>query len=432
MNFVLVIRLLRPYSRQDRREDDGALVPIHILLLQSVVIVALLVHAYRRRRVEEALREREHRYQVAMDLGVCIWDWNVETNEVCVGATLRSKLGIEHGDVGNRPEDWWARVYPQDVSATKACVNACIKGEADGYAIEHRLLHRDGSVLWFLSRAAALRRADGTLRHLVGTSLDITELKHAQESSAEAVIALRNGHDEIQRLAESLIAAQDAERARVARELHDGVSQELAALSIALSSLQRRFETMGEGAVPRAEWSAIHRRTEALAQSIRSLSHDFHPDAHASGGLSVALAARCAEISEAQRIAVTFTSDENLDTLDSETTRCLYRVTQEALTNVVRHARARSCQVLLYHRGDRAELTVADDGVGFDLPQSRRGKGLGLISINERVRLAGGTLTVITERGRGTKLQVNLPTGARAFPPAGDRSGNTLRPDLSA
>jgi len=348
-----------------------------------------------------------------------VWDWNFETNELFVDPGLKFLLGFEDAEITNRPEDWGSRVDPRDIPAATALVKACIDGDSDVYELEHRMLHKDGSVKWFLSRGSATRGADGTLRRLVGTKVDITARRHTQETLRENEAALHASNREVRHLAGSLISAQDTERARIARDLHDDVSQQLAALSIALSNLKRRVGAVSEDGDLLNIVLSIQQRANALVESVRHISHDLHPDVLRHGGLTAALAAHCA----AQEIAVTFTAEGDFESLDSESAYCLYRIAQEALHNVVKHARARETQVRLLRIGDVADLTIADDGQGFDVAAARHnGKGLGLVSISERVRLAGGTLSVVTESEKGTQVRVRLPISAATTGAAIDAS----------
>jgi PAS domain S-box-containing protein len=230
---------------------------------------------------------------------------------------------------------------------------------------------------------------------------------------AERLRAERENRDlmeQLQHLAGSLITAQDAERARIARDLHDGVSQQLAALSIALSGFKRRLGTRPGDVDVEAALSAIQQRAVALAESVRDISHDLHPNVLKHAGLTAALADHCASVSRTHALAVTCTTDGDFETIRPETALCLYRIAQEALHNVIKHANARRVEVRLFRRSDIAELAIADDGKGFDVAETRKSrKGLGLVSINERVRLAGGTLSVMTEWNKGTRIQVRLP-----------------------
>jgi two-component system sensor histidine kinase UhpB len=307
-------------------------------------------------------------------------------------------------------------VHPDDLPASSVAVMACINGQTDVYELEHRMLHKDGTTKWFMSRGSAIRSADGTLTRLVGTKVDITERKRAEEAIRESEAALQESNRQIRYLAGSLITAQDAERARIARDLHDDISQQLAALSIALSAVKRRVNAMADEGELQVDVASIQRRAAVLAESIRGISHDLHPDVLKHGGLAAALEAHCAEISREQSIAVICTTEGDFDAIDSGTAFCLYRIAQEALHNVVKHARARHAEVRLRRTDSGEELIVADDGRGFDVAETwKSGKGLGLVSINERVTLAAGTLSVVTELNKGTQLHVRLPASTPAM-----------------
>ena len=216
--------------------------------------------------------------------------------------------------------------------------------------------------------------------------------------------------ERLQRLSGSLITAQDKERARIARDLHDDLSQQLAGVSIALSGLRRHISAGAHEAELQADLASIQQRVVALSEAVRDLSHDLHPDVLKHAGLARALSARCAELSRTHAIAATCTAQGDFESVDAETRQCLYRVAQEALHNVVKHAGAHHVDVRLVRTGDVVEVSIADDGHGFDVAMARKSPGgLGLLSINERVRLAGGTLSVVTEAGKGTQIRVRLP-----------------------
>jgi signal transduction histidine kinase len=214
----------------------------------------------------------------------------------------------------------------------------------------------------------------------------------------------------VRHLAGRLIAAQDNERARIARDLHDDVSQQLAGMSIALSSLKRRMEAghVEEGLL--AELRAVHQRTTALAQNVRHLSHDLHPTVLRHAGLVPALTSYCAELERSHGTALTCSAEGDFASVAPEVALCLYRVAQEALRNVIAHAAATRADIRLLRAGADAEITIADDGKGFDFRRSlERGRGLGLVSITERAGLAGGTVRIVSKAGKGTHLRVLIP-----------------------
>jgi signal transduction histidine kinase len=227
--------------------------------------------------------------------------------------------------------------------------------------------------------------------------------------------ALRESYRQIQDLAGRLITAQEAEHSRIARELHDDISQQLAALSIALSGLKRRLPS--EGAEAQQEVARLQQQTIALSEAIRHLSHELHPGVLQHAGLVATLQGDCAAFGNQHGIDVTFHADAGLEEIPADVALCLYRVAQEALRNIAWHAGARRAEVALTRSDDILELRITDDGQGFDLAAARRRGGLGLISIDERVRLVQGRVRIVTEPRRGTELRVRVPLHAGAGTP---------------
>ncbi len=362
------------------------------------------------RRTVDALRDSQQRYALAGAAGaVGVWDWNFELNQLFIDPGLKALLGYDDAEISTAPEDWGSRVHPDDLDAATAAIQACIDGVTASYEIEHRMLHKDGSVRWMLSRGSPMRAADGRVTRLVGTKVDITGRKQAEEMVRENQAVLEASHREVRDLATRLIAAQDAERARIARELHDDLSQQLAGLSIELSGLKRRLVTLPGAGELSTEVSSLQQRTVAIAENIRHLSHDLHPTVlHA--GLVPALAAHCEQIQHHKGIMVSFSAEGDFATLSPAVSLCLYRVAQEGLRNVVTHAQAPRAALRLARVGDQVELIIADEGRGIATEQDRaRANGLGLVSIYERVKLAGGSVSMVTERNSGTRVRVQLP-----------------------
>ena len=228
--------------------------------------------------------------------------------------------------------------------------------------------------------------------------------------------ALRASFHEVRHLAGQLISAQEGERARIARDLHDGIGQQVTGLAIDLSSL--KYQLRGDASVDLQDGlNALQQRTMALADEIRQLSHDLHPGVLQHAGLVAVLRDHCDEFGLQHSIDTTFVAGDYLARIDGDAALCLYRVAQEALRNVSRHAGARHVRVVLARAGDMVELTIADDGHGFDPARLHvEGAGLGLLSIDERVRLMKGTVTLESQRDRGTTLCVQVPLGAHEYP----------------
>ena len=175
-------------------------------------------------------------------------------------------------------------------------------------------------------------------------------------------------------------------------------------MSIAFSNVKRQLQNGGTGTV-QEEITRLQQRTADLADVIRSLSHELHPGVLQHAGLSAALKGHCAEFGKQHEIDVTLSADADLDGIPDDVALCLFRVAQEALRNIAAHAAAHKAQISLRSNDEGLELVITDDGQGFDLAEARRVGGLGLISLDERVRLIGGNLAITTEPRRRTRCE---------------------------
>jgi signal transduction histidine kinase len=189
---------------------------------------------------------------------------------------------------------------------------------------------------------------------------------------------------------------------------HDDINQQLASLSIALSSVKRRVQNRDMEGV-RAEVARLQQRIIDVTHATRQISHELHPGLLKHAGLVAALRSHCAQFAAQHGIEVTFSAAAGINGVRDDTALCLYRITQEALRNIATHAGARTAQVALSPAAANLELIIHDDGRGFDLAVARRRGGIGLVSLDERVRLIGGSLQIETQPQRGTELRVLVP-----------------------
>ena len=226
---------------------------------------------------------------------------------------------------------------------------------------------------------------------------DITDRKQSEQ-------ALNESSERIRLLAGRLIAAQEEERVRIANELHDDLSQRMAALTIGLSHL--RLQMAGGPNSHQGAVGALERQAAGLADRTRALSHELHSAVLEHVGLTAALKSLCADFAA---LEVELQIEPLPARIATPVQLCLYRVVQETLHNVRRHSGARHAVVRLAQKEGATELTVSDTGAGFDYELARSKGGLGLISLEERVRLVGGTLQIVTGPGKGTELRVSVP-----------------------
>ena len=247
---------------------------------------------------------------------------------------------------------------------------------------------------------------------IAGLVVQRTRRRRTELALRESEQRFRVTAEQNQDLSGRLITAQEDERARIARDLHDDVSQQLAGLSIALSGLKHRAGAMPDGQDLEAEAASLQQRATTIASSVRDLSHDLHPEALRHLGLASALTTYCKEVSRSSSLAVTCNAEGHLEPIGPGAALGLYRIAQEALHNVVKHANARQATVRLICNVGTAELTIADDGKGFDVRTGKSATGIGLVSITERARLLRGTVSIETSVGNGTMVRVQIPIDA--------------------
>jgi signal transduction histidine kinase len=240
---------------------------------------------------------------------------------------------------------------------------------------------------------------------IAGLLVQRVRRRQAEDQMRGSQAELRTSHERIRDLGARLLNAQETERSRIARELHDDISQQVALLAIDLELLggapQDQPEELAADALNRAH---------GIARSVHDLSHRLHPAKLRLIGLVAALQGLQHELSRSD-IAISFTHDNVPSTLPSDLMLCLFRIVQEALQNALKHSGAKQVSVHLAGSSEGIALTIVDDGRGFDV-DAEWGKGLGLVSMAERLEANGGTLAIHSRPGAGTRVEVRVPLHA--------------------
>jgi len=236
---------------------------------------------------------------------------------------------------------------------------------------------------------------------------DVTESRRAADALRNSEEKLLLSNRESRELAARLITAQESERRRIALLLHDDLSQNIAAVGVAISRLKRKPPPTTE--LMTAELDQLGAQTNDLTSQIRRLSHQLHPDILEHVGLVAALESEVAEFGHNEQIKVEFSAEVKSEQIPLDVSVCLYRVAIEALRNVSRHSGARSASVVLAEDEVCFTLEVSDSGQGFDVERAKWGSGLGLISAEERIKLLQGGLLVTSRPEGGTVLFARIP-----------------------
>jgi PAS domain S-box-containing protein len=338
----------------------------------------------------ERLRESEERFRlIANSAPVSIWITDVGKQCTYVNQSWL--------DLTGRPfdaalgEGWADTVHPDDVERSWSTYAQAFD-RREPFRMEYRVRRHDGEYRWVTDTGVPRYNEDGSFAGYIGSAVDVTERKLADEA--------------LSTVTQRLIEAQEDERARLARELHDDVTQQLALLNMRLDGLAR--------AVPASVTDGRQRIEEAredvlkLVKDIHALSHRLHPPRLEHLGIATAAAALCREISSQQSVEVSFAADSVPESVSKRIALSLYRVLQEALQNAIKHSGTRKVAVSLRGGADHIELTVDDFGVGFDLETNQR-RGLGLTNMNERLKAVDGHLAIRSQRQRGTSIRARVP-----------------------
>ncbi len=244
---------------------------------------------------------------------------------------------------------------------------------------------------WFMTKAARVEMPDGF--KILVTLEDVTRRRQAEE--------------ELRNIGGRLINAQEEERKRLARELHDDVSQRLALLSLEIAQMRPEILTSQDGLKNTVE--RLSKSAQELSSDLHRLSYQLHPFKLDLVGLSVSIETLCAELSQHQNLEIKFRQKGFPAVLSEEVTLCVFRIAQESLHNVVKHSGASKADVVLTKTANGVGLSVSDNGSGFDVDEAKQKKRLGLISIGERLRLVNGRVSIRSQPFHGTRINVLVP-----------------------
>ncbi len=348
------------------------------------------------KQVERALRESEQRFRVITDASPVLV-WMSGTDKLCyyfnkgwldfVGRTLEQESG----------NGWAENVHPEDFERCLQIYVANFDARRP-FEMEYRMRHRTGQYRWILDRGVPRYAPDGTFEGYVGGCLDI----HDQKEAAEKVRIA----DDMTRL----MKAQDEERRRIARELHDCAGQTLAVLGMSLAQLVRR----AEGIAPELarEGKAIEEMVQQLHREIRTTSYLLHPPLLDESGLSSALNLYVDGLAERSYVAITLDVDANVGRLPSDMELAIFRLVQECLTNIHRHSGSKTAHIRVAREGESVRTEVRDHGKGISperlLEIQSHAAGVGIRGIRERIRQFHGEMKM-ESNGSGTSVIVSIP-----------------------
>jgi PAS domain S-box-containing protein len=382
------------YVRKDGAQVWGRL---NVSLLKndnggSPLVFAFLENVSERKRTEDALRESEQRFRLAAYAGKMFsYEWDAATDVLARSGEYAEMLctdEVTHLTTGLKT---FLKVHPDDREKVSAA-DAALSAENPDLRVSHRMAGPDGDAIWVERTGRAHFDKDGKILRIVGMVTDITERKTAEAALAD--------------VSRRLIEAQEQERSRIARELHDDIGQRLALLAVELEQLHQGLPDLAE---VRSRTGELHKQASELATDIQTLSHELHSTKLEYLGAVAAMRDLCRELGEQTKVKIDFKSQDLPQPLPPNISLCLFRVLQESLRNALKHSGASQVEVDL--RGTPAEihLVVSDRGVGFDSKAAKVSPGLGLVSMEERLKLLQGAFSIESKPKHGTTIRARVP-----------------------
>ena len=345
-----------------------------------------------RKKAEQSLLESEERFRlVANTAPVLIW--MAGADKLC---TYFNQPWLEftgrplEADLGN---GWTEVVHPDDRS-TLLDTYTQVFDRRGRFEMEYRLRRHDGEYRWVSDLGVPRFNPDGSFAGYIGSCMDVTERKIAEE-------ALTN-------MGRKLIEAHEEERTWIGRELHDDINQRIALVTI---ELDRWNQSAGSSSDTHDHIRKISQRLVEIGEDIQALSHRLHSSKLEYLGIAVAAQSFCRELSERYKVQISFSHSEIPRNLPKEIALCLFRVLQEALQNAVKHSGVQDFKVELRGRTGEIHLSVIDAGSGFNSQDAVNRLGVGLISMRQRLQLVNGELSIESELGRGTAIYARVPVG---------------------
>ncbi len=367
---------------------------VGLIAVQFLLIAGLLWQRARRRKAQAVLLESERRFRVMADsTPALVWTCDEKGKIEYLNERRLTFTGADLN--GGYGDAWMAYVHPDDLRTVMDTLSAALKSRQP-FSQQYRLRRQDGVYRWMFDVASPRVDGDESFAGFIGSAVDVTDQRVAQES--------------LEKVSGQLIEAQEKERSRLARELHDDFSQRLALLSIGLGQLWKTLPKTD--AKDRARVQEMLKGTRELASDLHALSHQLHSSRLEHVGIVSALGGLCKEFSEKHKIEIQFSESDLRRNMPKEVELCLFRVAQEALNNIVKHSQAKSADVEISGNPSGVGLRIKDDGRGFDSDVVSSDAGIGLTGMRERIRLVGGSLLVRSEPTRGTEILAQVPLSA--------------------
>ncbi len=357
-----------------------------------------------RKAREKDLEDVNSQLQLALrSSNIGLWDWDLIADRVTYSPEWKAQLGYSNAEIANTYKEWQSRLHPEDTRRILGYLRAYLAQPTSEFQHECRLRHKDGSYRVIYTRARCYRDEDsGKPVRMLGCHIDVTDRKAIEQSLVES-------REQLRALAVHLQSVREEEATRIARELHDEMGAALTGLKMDLFWIARQFaqpfEPDRQGAIV-ARIESTMELVDATIENVRKVCRELRPAVLDELGLATAIEWQASEFQERTAIECQV-SQRLIVPVEPAPATAIFRIFQEVLTNVARHAEASKVWILLEHRSDALVLEVRDNGRG--MMEERAENHLGLVGMRERAFAAGGKLEIISTPGKGTTVSVQIP-----------------------
>lgn len=351
------------------------------------------------------------------------WEWEIQTGRVCWSEELYRIFHRAPQDFVATFESYLDCVHPEDRARTRRIVESAAR-ELTHFSSEERIVRPDGEVRFLHSEGDVVRDQHGNALRMVGFCQDVTERRRVEQALRESkdhyfqlFQQARRMEENLRQLSSKVLCAQEEERSRISRELHDEVGQTLTAINLNLSEMRARLAGTNQGLAARLTDS--QQLLEAAMEAVHRFARELRPAMLDDLGLQPALRSQVSRFAERTGVETRCRISPVVRNLDEERTIVIYRIVQESLNNILKHARASRVELDVRRQGQSVCVLIKDDGRGFRMEPAagwRPTQRLGLLGMQERVRLVDGELTIESECGKGTLIRAIIPLKARSTP----------------
>jgi PAS domain S-box-containing protein len=367
-------------------------------------VIGFSIDITQRMAAVEALRQSEARLAEAQNIAhLGNWEWDIQKDQAFWSDELFRIFHLPPCLRGLNHEEFLQYVHPEDREMVRETFAATLALRRP-HGIDFRIVLDDGTIRFLRAETRVHCDNDGSLVKLLGIMQNITDRKHVEEK-------LRESHQNMRYLASQLLSAQETERQRISRDLHDDLGQSLMALKMQLRAIGKKLPPDLQR--PKADITAAGNYVDEIVENVRRLSRALRPAVIEDFGLPVALKYLSEEFSKQHEIKVFLDLEDIKDLISPEAQIIIYRIFQESLTNIGKYARAAQVNLSISKGEGLLLFSIQDNGVGFDLSQvlgqDALHRGVGLAAMEERMRMLGGSLEITSRPGDGTRIFFTIP-----------------------